>query len=137
MDPKKLLLAAAGILVMAFGWWLLAAVFFGAAGNKPDWNDGARYDPKDPIKVSYGKPVGDEPTGAKNPELLKVKPSHGHDNTIINGISRIGYMTGGKSARWVDEDMADVITRRAINIEKPDPLCVSIGKGWSSSLPSN
>jgi len=29
------------------------------------------------------------------------------------------------------------ITRRAINIEKPDPLCVSIGKGWSSSLPSN
>jgi hypothetical protein len=48
MDPKKLLLAAAGILVMAFGWWLLAAVFFGAAGNKPDWNDGARYDPKDP-----------------------------------------------------------------------------------------
>ncbi len=26
-DPNKLLLAAAGILVMAFGWWLLAVIF--------------------------------------------------------------------------------------------------------------
>ncbi len=70
-------------------------------------------DPKDPIRVSYGKPIGNEPTGRDNPELLKVKHTHGHDNTIINGIGRIGFMTGGKSARWKDEDMADVITRRA------------------------
>ena len=27
LDPKKLLLAAAGIVVMAFGWWLLANIF--------------------------------------------------------------------------------------------------------------
>ncbi len=72
------------------------------------------YDPKDPIRVSYGKPIGDEPTGAKNPELLKVKPSYGHDNTIINGISRIGYMTGGKAARWKDEDIADTLTSKAV-----------------------
>lgn len=65
-------------------------------------------DPSDPIKVSYGQPIGNEPTGKANPELLKYRPSHGHDQTIINGISRIGYMTGGKKARWVDEDMADV-----------------------------
>ena len=26
-----------------------------------------------------------------------MQPSHGHDMTIVNGISRIGYMTGGKS----------------------------------------
>jgi arylsulfatase A-like enzyme len=70
-------------------------------------------DPKDPIRTSFGKPIGDEPTGKDNPELLKMHPSHGHNNTIINGISRIGYMTGGRSARWVDEDMADVITARA------------------------
>ena len=63
-------------------------------------------------RVSYGEPVGDEPTGKANPELLKMKPSHGHDKTIVNGISRIGYMTGGKSARWVDEDMADTFTAR-------------------------
>jgi arylsulfatase A-like enzyme len=63
--------------------------------------------------------VGDEPTGANHPELLKIKPSHGHDNTIVNGISRIGYMTGGRAARWVDEDMADVISGKAVEfIEK-------------------
>lgn len=70
-------------------------------------------DPRDPISVSYAQPVGNEPTGRANPELLKYKPSHGHDQTIVNGVSRIGYMTGGQSARWVDEDMADTITRRA------------------------
>lgn len=71
-------------------------------------------DPRDPIRVDYRKPVGEEPTGKANPELLKLKPSHGHDFTIVNGISRIGYMSGGKSARWVDEDMADVITDKAV-----------------------
>ncbi len=71
-------------------------------------------DPADPIRVSFGQPVGTEPTGRDHPELLKMHPSHGHDQTIINGISRIGYMSGGKSARWVDEDMADTLTRKAI-----------------------
>jgi len=73
-----------------------------------------RSRPSDPIKVSYAAPVGSEPTGKANPELLKVHPSHGHDQTIVNGISRIGYMSGGKSARWVDEDMADTITDKAV-----------------------
>jgi arylsulfatase A-like enzyme len=77
------------------------------------------YDAKDPIRVSYGQPIGDEPTGAKNPDKLTLKPSKGHDNTIINGISRIGFMTGGQAARWKDEDMADVLTKKAISfIEK-------------------
>ena len=53
------------------------------------------------------------PTGKANPEQLKLHPSHGHDQTIVDGISRIGYMSGGKSALWVDEDMADVLTRKA------------------------
>lgn len=76
-------------------------------------------DPNDPIQVNYKEPVGNEPTGKKNPELLKMHPSHGHDMTIVNGISRIGYMSGGKSALWVDEDMADTITGKAVDfIEK-------------------
>ena len=70
-------------------------------------------DSNDPIQVSYEKPVGNDPTGEDHPEILKMHPSHGHDQTIVNGISRIGYMSGGKSARWVDEDIADVITARA------------------------
>lgn len=72
-------------------------------------------DPNDPIRVSFGKQIGDEPTGKEHPDQLTLRPSHGHDNTIINGISRIGYMTGGKDARWVDEDMADTITQKAVD----------------------
>ncbi|RAK02478.1 arylsulfatase A-like enzyme [Larkinella arboricola] len=67
-------------------------------------------DPSDPVQVSYKDPIGNEPTGKANPELLKMMYSHGHDQTIINGVSRIGYMSGGKAARWVDEEMADVLT---------------------------
>ncbi|MDN3202694.1 sulfatase-like hydrolase/transferase [Algoriphagus sediminis] len=64
-------------------------------------------DPSDPITVSYGEKVGDWPTGKENPELLTTMYSHGHDQTIVNGVSRIGYMTGGKSALWRDEDISD------------------------------
>lgn len=70
-------------------------------------------DPADPIQVRFGQKIGDEPTGKEHPELLTMHPSHGHDQTIINGVSRIGFMTGGKSARWVDQDMADVFVDRA------------------------
>jgi arylsulfatase A-like enzyme len=74
----------------------------------------ANLDPQDPIRVSYEKPIGNEPTGKTNPELLRVHPSHGHDQAIVNGVSRIGYMTGGKRALWVDEDIAGVITAKAM-----------------------
>jgi arylsulfatase A-like enzyme len=71
-------------------------------------------DPNDPIRTSYKGKVGNDPTGLENPELLTLKPSHGHDNTIVNGISRIGFMSGGKSARWKDEEMADMLTKQAV-----------------------
>lgn len=70
-------------------------------------------DPKDPITVQYGKPIPGEPTGVDNPGMLRWHPSHGHDMAIVNGVSRIGYMKGGTAARWVDEGMADTITRKA------------------------
>src|SRR5688572_11272282 len=69
--------------------------------------------PNDPLKVSFAEYIGDEPTGRKNPELLKMHPSHGHDFTIVNGVSRIGYQSGGKSARWDDLTMAEVFAYRA------------------------
>lgn len=81
-------------------------------------------DPKDPVYVDYEKNFEGEPTGKLNPELLKMHPSHGHDMSIVNGISRIGFMKGGKSALWIDEEMADRITTKAVsfieeNREKP------------------
>jgi arylsulfatase A-like enzyme len=71
-------------------------------------------DPADPIVTSYGRRIGEAPTGQEKPELLKQMWSHGHNATIVNGVSRIGFMTGGHKARWVDEDMADVITHKAV-----------------------
>ena len=72
-------------------------------------------DPADPIRVSFSGPIGDEPTGRARPDLLTLHPSHGHDQTIVNGISRIGYMSGGRAARWVDETIAETITSRAVS----------------------
>ena len=71
-------------------------------------------DPADPITVRYDKPIEGEPTGKANPSLLRLHPSHGHDMAIVDGISRIGYMKGGKSAHWNDETMADTFTHEAV-----------------------
>jgi len=82
-------------------------------------------DPKDPIRVSYKHPFPGERTGQSDPELLRVKPSHGHDQAIVNGVSRIGYMTGGKSALWTDETIVDVLSRKAtafIEQHKKEPF---------------
>jgi arylsulfatase A-like enzyme len=71
-------------------------------------------DQKDPITVNYKEPVEpNAPTGKKNPELLKMHPSHEHDNTIVNSVSRIGYMKGGMAALWRDEDFADIFVKKA------------------------
>ena len=72
-------------------------------------------DPNDPIQVSYKKNFPGEPTGKDNPELLKMHPSHGHNQSIVNGISRIGYMKGGKSALWQDDKIAETLTGKAIS----------------------
>ena len=70
-------------------------------------------DPKDPLYVQKNKPEGF--TGTVYPDAKKDKSSmtyyqnsHGHNNSVINGIGRIGYMWGGKAALWNDETMTDV-----------------------------
>jgi len=69
----------------------------------------------DPLEVNYIENFPGQPTGKDNPELLKLHPSHGHDMSINNGISRIGYMRGGKSAMWIDENMGDTLLTRAVD----------------------
>ena len=68
----------------------------------------------DPIEVNFQERVGDRPTGYDNPELLKMMYTVGHNQTITNGISRIGYMKGGEAALWRDEDIADVLVEKAV-----------------------
>lgn len=75
-------------------------------------------DPDDPIEVSYKRNFPGEPTGKENPELLRMHPSVGHNMSITNGIPRIGFMRGGKSALWVDETMYEVFLGEAKNYVK-------------------
>jgi arylsulfatase A-like enzyme len=81
----------------------------------------------DSIKVNYTEKIGAEPTGKENPELLKLKAlkGQGHEETIVNGIGRMGYMTGGKAARWNDEELAYAFIDKAknfINSNKKNPF---------------
>ncbi len=64
-------------------------------------------DPKDPLWVGDKKPSEDHPTGITHRATLKMDWSHGHNATIHNGISRIGFYTGGHAARFRDEDLGD------------------------------
>ncbi|TKG97252.1 arylsulfatase [Puteibacter caeruleilacunae] len=70
-------------------------------------------DPNDPIQVDYRKNFEGEPTGKDNPEMLTMKWHHGHNNSIVNGIPRIGFMKGGEKAKWKDVDMADHFLAKA------------------------
>ena len=70
-------------------------------------------DTTDPIEVDYDENFEGEPTGLDNPELLTLKWHHGHNNSIVNGIPRIGFMKGGESAKWSDVDMADHFLKKA------------------------
>lgn len=74
-------------------------------------------DPDDPIEVTYNwdEAFPDQPTGRHNPELLRVRHSHGHDCTIVNGVGRIGHMRGGSAALWTDETMAEVFAGEAVS----------------------
>lgn len=93
----------------------------------------ANYDPSAPIAVSYKEPFPGEPLGKDHPELLtklKPAPNHGHNQAIVNGISRIGYMKGGGKALWQDEYIADTIAARATGFIKKhaeEPFFLYVG----------
>ena len=82
-------------------------------------------DPSDPLWVGMKKPSEDHPTGITHRHTLKMDWSHGHNSTIHNGISRIGFYTGGHSARFRDEDLADKWVEKSeewIKKNKKDPF---------------
>ena len=77
-------------------------------------------DPADPLYVT-AKPIPPKgftgtvyPIGRKEPAAQTVyKADDQHASTVINGIARIGYQWGGKSALWNDETMADHFVEKA------------------------
>lgn len=82
-------------------------------------------DPADPLWVGDDKPSPEHPTGITHRDSLKMDWSHGHNGTIHNGISRIGFYTGGENARFRDEDLADKWVEKAsawIEQKKDEPF---------------
>ena len=71
-------------------------------------------DPTDPVAVSYRQSFDGEPNGIQERDRLRLNWSHGHNNAVVNGIGRIGFMKGGKAALWRDEEMADSFTRHGL-----------------------
>lgn len=71
-------------------------------------------DPADPLWVGKKIPSADHPTGLTHRDSLKMDWSHGHNSTIHNGISRIGFYTGGHAARFRDEDLADKWVEKSV-----------------------
>src|SRR5690606_17818242 len=87
-------------------------------------------DPNDPIEVSYSENFKGEPTAISNPELLKMKWHHGHNNSVVNGIPRIGFMKGGEAAKWKDDQMAEHFLKKAqdyVKAHKNEPFFLYYG----------
>lgn len=71
--------------------------------------------PNDPIYVGNSLKEVQVPGSTQYPDgktdraaMTYYQSTHGHNNSVINGIGRIGYMSGGKSALWNEETIADV-----------------------------
>lgn len=81
--------------------------------------------PKDPLEISFtddpseGNPY-ETPTGLSHPELLRMPADTQHSGTIINGVSRIGFMKGGKEAEFKDEDFPYTFPDKAISFMAKD-----------------
>ncbi|MDO4570978.1 MAG: sulfatase-like hydrolase/transferase, partial [Planctomycetia bacterium] len=74
----------------------------------------ANLDPNDPLFVDYRRNFEGEPTYQTHPQLVtKQKSLQGHNNSLHNGIGRIGFQKGGVAARWVDETMAATFAEKS------------------------
>lgn len=78
--------------------------------------------------------VGNLPSGHTHPDQLRYPADAQHSGTIVNGVSRIGYQTGGQSAWWDDKEMSSVYLDRSkqlINESKDNPFFLYL------SMPEN
>lgn len=83
------------------------------------------YNSEDPITVSM-YPIPDSVPGTKYPDAINHPESvtvytgdKDHQNTVINGVARIGYMKGGADAVWKDNDIAfDLLNKANIFLDE-------------------
>jgi len=101
--------------------------------------DGRRVvnlDPHDPLYIGNLKEVRAKSGSTQYPDaktdpkaMTFYKSTKAHDNSVINGIARMGYMAGGKSALWDDATMTDEFlkqTKSFITDNKDKPFFLYI-----------
>ena len=82
-------------------------------------------EPSDPLWVGDEAPSEDHRTGLNARDSLKMDWRVGHNGTIHNGVSRIGFYTGGTKARFRDEELSDIWveeSRRWIAAKRDQPF---------------
>lgn len=109
LDPKKLLLAAGGILVMALGWWLLAALF--GSSTKPEW-DSPDYANLEKFKANDNSPTPDQ--DAKRRAWEKFREDREEWN--------ITWRAAGNTDVWEYRDAGDLAANPAEYEAIKDPL---------------
>lgn len=77
-------------------------------------HDVVGLDLEDPIELSFSGKVGNRPHGSERPDLVRYGADPQHNETIINGVARIGSMSGGEEALWDDEKIPHVLNEKAI-----------------------
>jgi arylsulfatase A-like enzyme len=78
-----------------------------------------------PLRISYKQKIGDLPTGKSHPAKLRYPADDQHSGTIVDGISRIGWMAGGQSAWWEEGEIAPTFVkqaRRFMREQQDDPF---------------
>ena len=100
-------------------------------------------DKNDPINVCYSKenPFDNIETYENSPEKILCKSSHGHMDSLIHGIGRMGFMQGGKSALWKDEELAEGFLDEAKqfvekNVETPFFLLYTVHQPHVPRIPN-
>ena len=78
LDPRKLLVAALGILVMSLGWWLLSVIFMSGYSNKPIPADYGQ----DYLTRSGFKPPQANPTAAEAEAYYEAEKQRQYDRAL-------------------------------------------------------
>jgi hypothetical protein len=98
MEPRKLLIAAAGILTMACGWWVISLVFYSCASQPVREKN---YLP--PSDAEYERKYPNEGEAAKHKAEDEIKLKNEYDQAVDHWL-QLHYLAGDGEATAVKSD---------------------------------
>ena len=122
IDPRKLLLAAAGILAMGLGWWVLSAIF---NADEPNWE---KYKAKDKDWADYKSDLAD--WDLKHKELTFAREGEGA--LVTPAVSQIGTLAvaaEAKDGKTADAPAEVLVAERKLRAAQPSAGPASAPQG--------